>query len=58
MKKPDSAKEIQLVSFDVFKQKAKSILDESKKKSDKKMVLLQAANVKKREARKKRKIKI
>lgn len=54
MKQALKAKDIPLVPFEVFRKSAKNVLDESKQKSDKDMARFQAANVKKRRARKKK----
>jgi hypothetical protein len=49
-----SANEVALVSFEIFRKQARAILNESKEESDKALGKFQAANAKKREARKKR----
>jgi hypothetical protein len=53
MPKTKSARDIPLVSFEVFRKNAKNILNQSKNESDRKLESFQIDNVKKREARKK-----
>ena len=48
------AEDISLVPFDAFRREAKNVLAQSKEESDKELAEFQAANVKKREAKKKR----
>ncbi len=49
-----AAKDIPLLPFELFKQTAKDLLAQSKRDSDLELARFQAANVKKREARKKK----
>lgn len=50
----DTVEEITLVSFDAFQKKARGVLSNTKRESDKQLAEFQAANVKRREAKKKR----
>jgi len=50
----DKAKDIVLVTPNVFRKEAKNILTQSKNESDKKLARFQASNIKKRQARKKK----
>jgi hypothetical protein len=54
MPKTRPAEDIPLIPFNTFRRTAKRILAISKQESDKQLAAFQAANVKKREAKKKR----
>ncbi|CAN5529402.1 hypothetical protein BH20VER3_BH20VER3_08810 [soil metagenome] len=54
MTKTNAVDEIELVPFDIFRKKAKNAIAQSKEQSDKELAKFQAANVRKREARKKK----
>ena len=53
MPKSKKAEDIALVSFEAFRRRAKGILSNTKKQSDAQLAALHAANIKKREAKKK-----
>jgi hypothetical protein len=54
MPKTRPAEDIPLIPFDAFRRTAKRILSNSKLESDKQLAEFQAANVKKRQVKKKR----
>jgi len=54
MAKTQKAEDITLVPFEELKRAAKGILSNTKKDSDRQLAKFQAANVKKREVKKKR----
>ncbi len=54
MSKQTKAEDISLIPFGGFSKAAKQVLSVSKKDSDRKLAAFQAANVRKRQAKKKR----
>lgn len=54
MPKQDKAEDIKLVSFETLRKAARKFLSKTKRESDRQLATFQAANLRKRKAKKKR----